>query len=162
MPRTISLMQFKNVQHICLLVHFVAVSRLKRELIRHSCHRGSESTDAAVEALPVPPRVTGLGSLLLLPSFHSYLSLARSQLVKVQMSVRPHPTWFPLTDHSVRSSIRPRARLPPSFACAHPLALLLACPFIAQGFMLNAPIAKSTTTTTTHPSSFSLPPSLPP
>ena len=87
------------------------------------------------------------------PSFLPHLSLARSQLVKVQMSVRPHPTWFPLTDHSVPpSSVRTRAflLLLPASSLARPLA----CPFIALGFMLNAPIAKSTAAAVaaTHPS----------
>ena len=68
------------------------------------------------------------------------------------MSVRPHPTWFPLTDHSVPpSSVRTRAFL---LLPASPLARSLACPFIALGFMLNAPIAKSTAAAVaaTHPS----------
>ena len=59
-------------------------------------------------------------------SFLPHLSLARSQLVKVQMSVRPHPTWFPLTDHSVPPSLlRSDARLPPpSCQLPRPLARL--------------------------------------
>ena len=80
-------------------------------------------TEAAVEALLARTSLLGSGEgegtkLLpsfpasFLPSFLPHLSLARSQLVKVQMSVRPHPTWFPLTDHSVPpSSVRTRAFL---------------------------------------------------
>ena len=82
-------------------------------------------TDAVAAALPVPPQVTGLGSFLpsFLPSFLSYLSLARSQLVKVQMSVRPHPTWFPLTDHSVR--------VPPSLSCLPARSLTRSLAFLS-------------------------------
>ena len=129
------------------------------------------SAEAAVEALLARTSLLGSGEgegTKLLPSFPAsflptsplsflpHLSLARSQLVKVQMSVRPHPTWFPLTDHSVPpppspSSVRTRAFL---LLPASSLARSLACPFIALGFMLNAPIAKSTAAAVaaTHPS----------
>ena len=106
------------------------------------------SAEASVEALLARTssgqgRERGLSSFppSLHPSFLPHLSLARSQLVKVQMSVRPHPTWFPLTDHFPPSSVRTRAFL---LLLASSLARSLACPFIALGFMLNAPIAKST------------------
>ena len=60
------------------------------------------------------------------PSFLPHLSLARSQLVKVQMSVRPHPTWFPLTDHSGPPSLPPPFGRAPSssFLPARSLARL--------------------------------------